>query len=161
MRRLLAAVALLWAGCYSFTGASVPPHLRTVAVPLVEDQSGFGEPGLRELFTRELTEQFRADNSLQLAERTTADAVVEGTIMSVVDAPAVVAAGETVTRRRITVNAVMRFQDMKLRRKVWEKTFSNYGDYESGSGLSRRDDGLRLAVRKIAEDVLLETVSGW
>lgn len=155
------AAVLLGAGCYSFTGASVPSHLRTVAIPIVEDQSGFGEPGLRERLTRELTDQFQSDNSLQLAERTTADALLEGTITSVTDAPAVVGAGETVTRRRITVTVAMKFQDMKLRKKVWERAFTNYGDYESGSGLSRRDDGLRIAVAKIAEDVLLETVSGW
>ena len=30
------------AGCaYSFTGASVPAHLKTIAIPLVDDQSGF------------------------------------------------------------------------------------------------------------------------
>ena len=60
VRRFLAAVVLVAvavftagiAGCaYSFTGASVPSHLKTVAIPLVDDQSGFGEPGLREYFT--------------------------------------------------------------------------------------------------------------
>jgi hypothetical protein len=50
---------------------------------------------------------------------------------------------------------------MKLRKKVWEKTFSNWGDYVSGTGLSQRSEGIREALRKLSEDVLLETVSGW
>ncbi len=65
------------------------------------------------------------------------------------------------TRRRVTVSARFTFQDKKLRKKVWEKTFSNWGDYDSGGGLSQRQAGLQEAMKKIAEDVLLETVSGW
>jgi hypothetical protein len=159
-----ATFSLAWflAGCtYSFTGASVPMHLKTVAIPLVEDQSGFGEPGLREKFTAELIQLFTADNSLEVSDRNTADSIVEGAILSISDAPAVVSQGEQVTRRRVTISARFAFQDKKLRKKVWEKTFSNWGEYDSGGGLSQRQTGLQDAMRKVAEDVLLETVSGW
>lgn len=151
------------AGCaYSFTGASVPSHLKTIAIPLVDDQSGFGEPGLRELFTTELTNLFINDNSLEVADRGNADSILEGAITAITDAPAVIQQGEEVSRRRVTVSARFAFQDMKLRKKVWEKTFSNWGDYESsGGGPSQRQAGLQEAIRKLTEDVLLETVSGW
>jgi hypothetical protein len=153
---------LIFAGCvYSFTGASVPPHLKTVAIPLVDDQSGFGEPGLREDLTRVLTDLFISDNSLAVADRSTADALLVGAINTVSDAPSVVQQGEQVSKRRVTMSVRFTFQDMKLRKKVWEKTFSNWGDYDSGGGLSQRKAGLQEAIRKITEDVLLETVSGW
>jgi hypothetical protein len=42
-----------------------------------------------------------------------------------------------------------------------EKRFTNWGDYDSGGGLSQRQTGLQEALKKISEDVLLETVSGW
>jgi hypothetical protein len=158
----LCGAASLFAGCvYSFTGASVPPHLKTVAIPLVDDQSGLGEPGLREKFTTELIQLFTADNSLEVADRGTSDSILEGAILSVSDAPAVVTQGEQVTRRRVTITARFAFQDMKQRKKLWDKTFSSWGDYDSGGGLSQRQAGLQEALRKIAEDVLLETVSGW
>lgn len=160
---LLPAVLALLAGtgCYSFTGASVPPHLTTIAIPTVDDRSGFGEPGLREDFTRRLTELFLADNSLEVTDRTRADCVLEGAIVSVSEDAAVVTGGETVTARRITMTVRFTFQDMKLRRQVWEKTFSQWGDYPSGSGASQRRSGVDEAVRKLTEDILLETVSGW
>lgn len=161
---IAAAVVLIsLAGCaYSFTGASVPPHLKTVAIPLVDDQSGFGEPGLREYFTTQLTNLFINDNSLEVADRTHSDSILEGTITTVSDAPAVIQPGEQVAKRRITMTARFTFQDMKLRKKVWEKTFSEWGDYESGGGgPSQRQAGLQEAVRKLTEDILLETVSGW
>jgi Lipopolysaccharide-assembly len=157
---LLVAAGL--SGCpYSFTGSSVPPHLKTVAIPLMDDQSGFGEPGLREQFTAELTNLFITDNSLQVGDRSTADAILEGVVTGVTDAPSVVEQGEQVRKRRVTVSARFVFQDMKFRRKMWEKNFSNWGDYDSGGGLSQRKVGLQEAIRKLSEDVLLESVSGW
>ncbi len=162
--RVMTVAALVTgvAGCYSFTGASVPSHLKTVAIPLVDDQSGFGEPGLREQFTTQLTNMFISDNSLEVADRSHADSILEGAITGVSDAPAVIQPGEQVAKRRITVTARFTFQDMKLRKKVWEKTFSDWGDYESGGGgASQRQAGLQAAIQKLSEDVLLQTVSGW
>jgi hypothetical protein len=52
---------------------------------------------------------------------------------------------------------------MKLRKNVWEKSFSNWGDYETTGGdiFQLQQNGLREAIRKVSEDVLLQTVSGW
>jgi hypothetical protein len=158
---LVGALVAGAAGCYSFTGASVPPHLKTVAIPLVDDQSGFGEPGLRERFTTDLTNLFISDNSLEVADRSKADAIIEGVVTSITDAPSTIEQGDQVTKRRITVTTRFVMKDMKLRRTMWEKTFSNWGDYPSGGGPSQRQGGLSEAIRKVSEDVLLEAVSGW
>ncbi len=168
----VAVLVMSASGCYTFTGASVPPNLKTIAIPLVDDQSGFGEPGLREQFTTALTNLFISDNSLEVADRTTADAIMVGVITSVSDAPAVVQQGtgqqgatqqgEQVSKRRITLTVKVALQDVKLRKNMWEKSFSNWGDYDAGGGgASQRQTGLTEAIRKVTEDILLETVSGW
>jgi hypothetical protein len=149
-------------GCsYSFTGSSVPPHLKTIAVPLFDDQSGFGEAGLRELFTNKLISRFTQDNSLQIADKKDADSILEGTIVAVRDEPSVVGSGETVSKRRLTIVVNAAYQDMKLRKKVWEKQLSNWGDYEIGAGPAERQSAIAVAIEKLTEDILLETVSGW
>jgi hypothetical protein len=149
-------------GCtYSFKGGSVPPHLKTIAIPVVEDQSAYGDPTLRDTFTKKLVEQFTNDNTLQLTDRNTADAMLEGVVTDVKDAPSVLQGGEQVAQRRITVTVRMTFQDLKLRKKVWEKNFSSWGDYNSGSGLTQRNEGMTVALRKLTEDILNETVAGW
>lgn len=151
------------ASCYSFTGASVASHISTVAIPLVDDRSGFGAPGLREIMTQELTQQFIADNSLQVADRTDSDSILEGVIVRVTDAASVLGQGESVNTRRVTVEATFVYKDMTLRKNVWERTFSNWGDYETTGGdiFQAQQGGLQEAIRKISEDVLLQTVSGW
>ncbi|MFH0988519.1 MAG: LptE family protein [bacterium] len=149
-------------GCaYSFTGASVPPHLKSIAIPQLEDRSGFGDPTLRELFSRQLAQRFISDNTLQPAERNSADAVLEGVITAVNDAPLVIEGSQQVRKRRISITVHMTMQDVKLRKKMWEKDFSQWGDYTSGGGLTQRNGGLNEAIKKLSEDILNETVAGW
>jgi hypothetical protein len=135
--------------------------LKTVAIPLFDDQSGFGEPNLREKFTNKLIEKIQSDNSLQIGEKTTSDADLQGNITSVNDAPAVVNPGETVSKRKITITVSASFYDKVLKKKMWEKSFSNWGNYETGSGIAERTKGIDEALEKISEDILLQTVSGW
>jgi len=157
-----ALLALSLAGCvYSFTGASVPPEWKTISIPLVDDQSGYGEPGLREEFTTMLTTLFISDNSLQVSGGTTSDLILSGAIAGVVDAPTSVGGEEQVRVRRVTVTVRYRLKDMAARRDVWEKTFTNWGEYPWTGGPSQVRAGLEEAMRKITEDILLETVSGW
>ena len=154
--------SLLIVGCtYSFKGGSVPPHLKTIAIPVVEDASPYGDPSLRTTFTNQLVALFTSDNTLQLTDRNTADSMLEGVITDVTDVPAVLQGGEQVAQRRITVTVRMTFQDLKLRKKVWEKSFSSWGDYPSGGWLTQRSGGVTDAVRKLTEDILNDTVAGW
>ena len=158
-------IVILLPGCsgcpYSFTGSSVPTHLKTIAVPLFDDQSGFGEPGLREKLTNKLIDRFVRDNSFAVTDKTRADSIIEGVIVAVRDDPAVVTKGEAVSKRRITITVKALFQDMKLKKKVWEKQLSNWGDYEITGGPAQRRTADSLAIEKLAEDILIETVSGW
>jgi hypothetical protein len=135
--------------------------LKTIAIPLVEDQSAYGDPALRESFTKQLVDRFTNDNTLQLTDRNTADSMLEGVITDVKDAPSVLQGNEQVAQRRITVTVRMTFQDLKLSKKIWEKIFNNWGDYPSGGGLTQRNEGATEAVRKLTEDILNDTVAGW
>ncbi len=146
---------------YSFTGAAVPPHLKTIAVPVADDKSGAGEPGLRELLTNQLTQKLIDDNTFNVTERTNADAVLECTITSLSDAPAVVTAGESVTSRRITISVKVIYRDMVQKKTIYDKSFSNYGDYSPGGSIEDRKKAIETAIDLITEDIVLDTVSGW
>ncbi|MEX1140014.1 MAG: LptE family protein [Bacteroidota bacterium] len=156
------ALLVLASGCrYSFSGGSVPPHLKTIAIPIVQDQSGYGDPALRDLFTQQLVDIFTNDGSLALTERGASDALLETVVTGVTETPSVVKPGEQVAERRITVTARVVFTDLKLRKNIWEKNFSQWGDFPSGAGPTQRNEGVQEAVRKLTEDILNETVAGW
>ncbi len=151
------------AGCpYSFTGASVPIHLKTIGISVFEDNSGFGEAGLRERVTKAVTDKFLNDNTLRVSDRKTADSVLEGVVVRILDKPATVGSGEQINKRRIEIAVKVTYTDMVKRKKIFDKEFTNWGDYSStGSGFTQRQEGLKTAIDKIAEDILLQTVSGW
>jgi len=164
--RVSVLFAFIWilsiTGCfYSFTGSSVPPHLKTIAIPLFDDQSGSGEPGMREKLTNSLLERFRSDNNFEITDKNRADCILEGNIVSMPDQPQTISTGETVTSRRVTLSVNATFQDMKLRKKIWEKQFTAWGDYQIGGGPAQRQAGIDAAIEKLSEDILLEAVSGW
>jgi hypothetical protein len=150
-------------GCctYSFTGASVPEHLKTIAIPVAEDRSPAAIPGLRESLTENLIRKFIDDNSLQVTERTTANASLDCIITSVTDAPAIVSAGEEISSRRLTITVKVSYKDLVQRKTIFEKDFKNYADYPPGADTNKREEAIDAAVDKISEDILLAVVSGW
>ena len=160
---LIGTVIINLSGCctYSFTGSSVPAHIHTVAIPIAEDRSGAGLPGLRELLTQGLIREFIDDNSLQVTDRTQADAIIECTIVSYSDAPSIVAAGENVEQRRVTVTVRVLYKDLVKRVSIFDKNFSNFGDYKPGTAQNERVLASEVALDKITEDILLAVVSGW
>ena len=146
---------------YSFTGASVPVYLKTISIPVADDRSGAGEPGLRELLTTTLTQKFIDDNTLRVSDRVNANASLDCTISSFSDAPAVISGGNNVTARRVTIGVQVIYKDLVKRKTIYEQTFSNYGDYIGTGGLTEKNAAVSIAVDKITEDILLATVSGW
>ena len=42
IRIVLFLVLAILQGCYSFTGSSLPAHLKTIAIPVFDDRSGAG-----------------------------------------------------------------------------------------------------------------------
>ena len=155
------AVINFGCGTYSFTGASVPEHLKTIAIPVAEDKSPAAIPGLRESLTDNLIRKFISDNSVQVTERSTADATLESVITSVTDAPAIVSAGEEITSRRLTINVKVVYKDLVQKKTIFENTFTNHGDYVPGEATNNRDNAIATAIDKISEDILLAVVSGW
>ncbi len=157
---------LIFAGCsYTFTGASVPKHLESIAIPIFDDRSGSAEPGLDQTFTDLLIGKFIDDNTLQVREKRTANAVLECTITSLMDSPAAVTVGtegEGISRRKITINVKVIYRDYVLKKIVWDKNFSNYGEYSIEGDLQTvRNEAVYDAADKIAEDIMLAVVSNW
>jgi len=147
---------------YSFTGSSVPKHLKTISIPYCVDRSGSGEPNMADDFTNTLIEQFISDNSLQVTDKSDADALLECTITSISDTPTIIKGGEDVSARRITINAHVVYKDNVKRKTIFDKSFSNYGDYTNeGDIFSKRREAIKSAIDKLTEDILLGVVSNW
>jgi len=159
----LAAAVVNFNGCnYSFTGASVPAHLKTVAIPILEDRSGSGIFKLKEDLTSVLTQKFVEDNSLQVADKANADCIVEGVIVSAVDAASQITAGETISKNKFTINVKVTYRDLVKKTVIFEKTFANYKEYSTAGDIQNaRTEAIAEAIKLVSEDILLGVVSNW
>ncbi|HEX2788192.1 MAG TPA: LPS assembly lipoprotein LptE [Ignavibacteria bacterium] len=154
----------LFSGCgvYGFRGNNPPEGIKSINIPLFEDVSGFSQPGVKERFTETLKNLVISDNTFQLTDRTLADGLVSGTIKTITDDPLVISGNETVTKRKITITVDVNFQNIKKQRSIWNKTFSNFGEYNSdNTGFSNRDAGVIEATNKICQDILNDLTSNW
>ncbi len=150
-------------GCaYSFTGASVPAHWKSIAIPLFDDESNFGQPSLREDLTNMLIQKFQQDNTLQLAARQSANVELRGVIISIIaDQPIAVAQGAQASKLQVSLKTRVKLIDHVTNKEVWSKDFTATGDYPAASGQSGREQGLLQAMENMTDDLLLETVSAW
>lgn len=147
---------------YSFKGASPPEGIKTIFIPTIRDESGFGLPTLAEDMTTLLKNKFINDNTLEYAEKTSADGMIECVVRTITDEPLVVSGNEQVSRRKVTIVVTVDFYNLKKQKSIWKKDFSNWGEYDSSTGgFSKRDEGVRFAIDKITEDILIDVISNW
>lgn len=162
MLKLFLLLLLVNSCNYSFKGSSAPDGIKTIFIPTIIDESGFGSANLSEDMTLLLKNKFIKDNTLEYADKTSADGMLSCVIKSVKDEPLVISEGEQVSKRKITISINTEFQNLKKQKNIWVKDFSNWGEYESSSGgFSQRDLGISSASDKITDDILLEVISNW
>lgn len=147
---------LLLAGCYSFKG-SLPPHLKSVAIPLMENETA--EIGLAEEIGQLVIERFLSDGLLKVSSLEAADAVLHLTLKRIVESAADFDQGETVTRVKVTVSVAGRFEDLVEDRERWAKTFQEWGDFDPDT--ETRDDAIDEAVEKIVQSINAQLLSEW
>ncbi len=159
---VIVSFLLLESCSYSFSGASVPAHLKTIFITVFQDRSGSGEFNLGDRVTKQLTQKFIDDNTLIVSNRSSANAILDGSITSVTDAPSTISGGEKVSTRRITLSVQIVYKDIVKKTTIFERSFSNYGDYAVGGDVTNaRKAAIDESINKITEDILLGVVSNW
>ncbi len=175
-------IFLLLLSCryYSLAG-SIPPHINSIAIPIVENQTS--EFGISESVTENLLNIFSKENILKITDEEDATSILRGKITRITDAPYTFTKEEAVTEYRFTVQMSLEWFDVKNEKNLLKRTFSGWGAYglsgdissdgidNDGDGLIDREDdnefgdprqfATKVAIEKIAEDVLNEIMTTW
>ncbi len=165
---------------YSMAG-SIPPHIKSIAIPLVENQTA--EFAMAETVTDNLLSIFTEENILRVTDEKFADSVLKGVILKVNDGPYTFSKEEAVTIYRFTVDMKIEWMDVANDKVLLTKQYSGWGAYGlsgdiSTDGIDNDGDGAidgddidevgdprefatKVAVEKIAEDVLDDILTSW
>lgn len=183
MRKLIyISIIPLFSGCiyYSMAG-SIPPHIKSISIPMVENQTV--EFGISEAVTDNLVNQFLENNILRLDKENSADSILKGKIVRVKDAPYTYTKEESVTEYRLTITIDLEWFDVINDKVIIKKQYSGFGAYglsgdissdqidNDGDGLVDSEDedeygdprefATKVAVKKIAQDILNEIMTSW
>jgi outer membrane lipopolysaccharide assembly protein LptE/RlpB len=165
LSRLLLAAMVILSACsyYSFTGATIPAHLRTVAVPLAEDLSASPISGMDQQLTDLLVNRFVRQTRLQLApSEGNADAVLTARIERYQNQPTAVGGGDRAARNRVTITVAIRYLDRTRDEDMLQRTFNAFAEYDPiAEGVDGERRAAADALRSIADDAFTAATSNW
>ena len=161
----LAAAALGAAGCsrYSFTGASLPEDLASLAIAPVEIAAATPVPTLGDDLARLLTDRFVRQTRLRLADEDAADARLDVRLDTYRNDPTAITGDDRATRNRVTigVRVVLRYRD-EARAPLLDRAFTAFADYDPvAEGPEGEAAAARTALRAIADDAFTAATSTW
>ena len=173
-------VFLFSCGFYSLAG-SIPPHIKTLKIPLMDNETA--EFGLAEDITDGILQRFNEEGILHVKDDDWTDSILRGTVKKVTDGPYTYSRMESVSEYRYKIDIFIEWYDLKEEKSLLKGNYSGWGAYglsgdigsdgidNDGDGKTDADDddefgeprafASRVAVRKIAEDILNDIMTTW
>ncbi|NOZ09038.1 MAG: hypothetical protein GXO91_09245 [FCB group bacterium] len=172
-------------GYYSLKG-SLPANISSISISPVINETG--EFGVGEAVNEQISDLLIQENVLELTNEDAADSRLNITVTSVKDEPYTYTASgstdyEQVEEWRITVKAKIVWYDLTRDEALFDITKQEWGAYGTGVDIgsdgidndgdllidsededefgSPRDSALRLAIKKLSEDIISEVTSTW
>ena len=146
---------------YSFTGASIPPDAKTVAIADFKNMAPLINPTLSNAITEALKDKFVAQTSLMLT-RDDADLKFEGTIVDYKTQPMAIQSGDVAAKNRLTISVKVKFTNSKDPKANFDTSFTRYEDYDSSLSLDAVEAGLvEEIVKQLIDDIFNKSVVNW
>lgn len=146
---------------YSFTGASIAPTVKTFSVYYFPNRASLVNPNLSQQFTDGLQEKLIKQTSLnQITEN--GDLEFSGQITDYDVKPMNIQEGDVAGQNRLTISIKVKYVNNKDHEQDWEKTFTQYEDFDSNRSLSEVEDDLIVEiVKKLTEDIFNASIANW
>ncbi len=161
---VLFLIAISYSSCkiYSFTGASVSPDLKTIAVENFVNKSQNGNTSITQDLTDKLRNRFVAETPLKI---TTVDPDLEmkGTLVNyAVSSQAATGGVGLAALNRLTLTVRVEFTNNKNEAENWEQSFSRFADYPSTSNLLQVERELIEDInRQLSDDIFNRAFVNW
>jgi hypothetical protein len=160
----LCVIALSFYACkvnYSFTGASIPPEIKTFSVHYIKNTAALVKPSLSQQLTDALRDRFTSQTTLNQVNNG-GDFDLSGEITAYATAPIAITGNQTAAMNRLTITINIRFVNKKNEKQNYETSFSRYADYPSSQALASVESGIvDEIVGYLVDDVFNKTAVNW
>ena len=155
----------LLAGCsvkYSFTGASIPPEVKSINIKYFPNNAPLVEPTLSQKITDGLRDKFTSETSLMLVNDG-GDLTIEGAITGYRTTPVAIQGNDQAALNRLTITIEVTFINTFDENMSFENTkFTRYADYSSSRNLVEVQEVLVAEINQmLIVDVFNKTVINW
>jgi len=161
---LALVVGGLFTGCafYGFSGASIPSHLNSIAIPIAADNTSSPIPTLGRDLTNRLTDRFTGRTRLSLNNNESeADAVLTARIRNYSNMPTGVSGEERATSNEVRIEVDVRYYDQVKDSTMLDRSFTGTTTYDPTQGLGREEEAARTALENVADDIFTTATSDW
>jgi hypothetical protein len=166
--QILALVSLLLplAGCglYSFSGSSLPSHIKTIAVPIFRNETL--EFDVANEVTASVTQRFIQDGRLKVVGESRADCILEGRITAYENKVHNYSANQSPEDYIVLLRIAAVLRDTVKNRDLWKEdqiTVSAVYSVVAGEEQVLKDEksARQKAIADLAEDFLARTMEQW
>ena len=146
---------------YSFTGASISPDVKTVSIEYFQNLSSLVNPALSSIFTEALKDRFVTQTSLN-SVKGYGDLQFSGQITGYSISPIAIQGNEIAAKNRLTINIRVKFENSKDNKYNFDKTFSQFEDYNSDQDFPSVEAQLvKTIVDKLIDEIFNNSVANW
>jgi hypothetical protein len=162
----IAMMVATFASCtvkYSFTGASIPIEAKTFTIRDINNVAPTINPSLATDLQEALTDKLMTQTRLSSVSYD-GDLLYEVTITSYNVKPMSISGGNVsvATENRLTIGIKVKFYNRYDKEAEFEKSFSQFADYESTINLPDVEDGLvETIIENLVIDIFNASVANW
>jgi hypothetical protein len=146
---------------YSFTGASIPPDVKTISVKYFPNNASLVVPSLSQKITDGFRDKFTSETNLVMINDG-GDLILEGSITDYQTSPVAIQENDQAALNRLTITIDVVYTNTKDDNLSFESKFSRYVDYSSSQNLTDVQEGLIEEINQmLIEDVFNKAVVNW
>ncbi len=150
-------------GVYSFTGASIPPDVKSISIGVIPNQSNLVIGPESQQFTQALKDKFQSSTNLNVIN-SSGDMDLQGSITGTAVTPDAPTGGSTsaAALNRLTITVNMTFTNNKDTKQNWTQSFSYYADFDATKNLSDVQNSLITQINtQLVQDIFNKAVVNW
>ncbi|MFC2136549.1 LPS assembly lipoprotein LptE [Bacteroidota bacterium] len=148
-------------GCsvkYSFSGASIPPEVKTFSIQYIANRAPLATANLNQRLTDKLREKIEGQTNLVFSIGN-ADVDFEGEIIRYDTEPTTITANERPEQNKLSIGIRIKFTNMKDPKLDYDKTFTRFEEYASSADV---DETIEDAILDdIVQDIFNEAFVNW
>lgn len=158
-------VTIAFSGCsmkYSFTGASIPPEVKSINIKYFPNNAPLVEPTLSQKLTDGLRDKFSSETNLEQVNDG-GDLLMEGAIIGYRTTPVAIQGDDQAALNRLTITVEVTFINTFDENMSFENTkFERYLDYSSSQSLFEVQETLVAEINEmLIVDIFNKAVINW